>query len=86
MIPSVFVIVLVFRFGFRARIVAVTLFGVAEKDVERLFVGEVVFRFVRVPDFRPASCGVFCHIKNVSDAYFKGKQIVDWIANPHRWP
>jgi len=37
-----------------------TLLGVAEKDVERLFGREVVvFGFVRVPDFWPASCGVF---------------------------
>jgi hypothetical protein len=54
-----------------------TLFGVAEKDVERLFRCEVVFRFVRVPDFGPASCGVFFHIQSLGDAYFKGKQIVD---------
>ena len=67
MMPSWFVIVLVFRFRVSARIVAVTLFGVAEKDVERLFRREVVvFRFVRVPDFRPASCGVFCHIKSIA--------------------
>jgi hypothetical protein len=46
----------------------------------------VVFGFVEVPDFGPASCGVFCHVENVSNAYFKGKQIVDWIANPHKWP
>jgi hypothetical protein len=26
----------------------------------------VVFRFVCVPDFRPASCGVFFHIKKYS--------------------
>lgn len=54
--PSVFVIVLVFGFGFGARIVAMTLLGIAEKDVERLFGREVVvFGFVRVPDFWPAS-------------------------------
>lgn len=82
-----FVIVLVFGFGFSARVVAMTLLGVAEKDVERLFGREVVvFGFVEVPDFGPASCGVFCHVENVSNAYFKGKQIVDWIANPHKWP
>lgn len=48
------------------RVVVVTLFGVAEKDVKRLFRCEVVFRFVRVPDFGPASCGVFFHIKKYS--------------------
>jgi hypothetical protein len=37
----------------------------------------VVFRFVCVPDFGPASCGVFFHIQSLEDAYFKGKQIVD---------
>lgn len=59
-------------------IVAVTLLGVAEKDVERFFGREVVvFGFVEVPDFGPASCGVFCHVKSIRDAYFKGKQIVD---------
>ena len=84
-----FVIVLVFGFrgGTSARVVAMTLLGVAEKDVERLFGREVVvFGFVCVPDFWPASCGVFCHIEILSDAYFKGKQIVDWIASPHKWP
>jgi hypothetical protein len=59
------------------RVVVMTLLGVAEKDVERLFRCEVVFRFVRVPDFGPASCGVFFHIQSLGDAYFKGKQIVD---------
>ena len=49
------------------RIVPVTLFGVAEKDVERLFGSEVVvFRFVCVPDFRPSSCGVFCHVYRIA--------------------
>lgn len=68
MMPSWFVIVLVFRFGFSARIVAVTLLGVAEKDVERLFGREVVvFGFVEVPDFGPASCGVFCHVKSIAN-------------------
>jgi hypothetical protein len=73
MMPSVFVIVLVFGLGFRARIVAVTLFGVTEKDVKRLFVREVVFRFVCVPDFGPASCGVFCHIKSIGEMGLKVK-------------
>lgn len=67
MMPSWFVIVLVFRFGVSARIVAVTLLGVAEKDVERLFGSEVVFGFVEVPDFGPASCGVFCHVESIAD-------------------
>jgi hypothetical protein len=49
-----------------------------------LFGCEVIFGFVEVPDFGPASCGVFCHIESIGDAYSKGKQIVDWIANPHR--
>lgn len=68
--PSCCVIVLVFGFGFGARIVAVTLFGVAEKDVERLFGREVVvFGFVEVPDFGPASCGVFCHVKSIVEMW-----------------
>ena len=48
------------------RVVVMTFFGIAEKDVERLFACEVVFRFVCVPDFGPASCGVFFHIKKYS--------------------
>ena len=78
MIPSSCVIVLVFGLGVGARVAVVTFFGVAEKDVKRLFGREVVvFRFVCVPDFGPASCGVFFHIQSLEDAYFKGKQIVD---------
>jgi hypothetical protein len=81
MIPSVFVIVLVFGFGFRARIVAVTLFGVAEKDVERLFGSEVVFGFVEVPDFGPASCGVFCHVKSIGEMVLKVKRFFSGGSN-----
>lgn len=53
-----------------AGIVPVTLLGVAEKDVERLFGSEVVvFRFVCIPDFRPASCGVFCHVESIGEMW-----------------
>jgi hypothetical protein len=27
----------------------------------------VVFGFVEVPDFGPASCGVFCHVKSIAN-------------------
>ena len=76
MMPSCCVIVLVFEFGTSARIVAVTFFGVAEKDVERLFGREVVvFGFVEVPDFGPASrCGVFCHVKSIVEMVLKVKR------------
>jgi hypothetical protein len=79
MMPSVFVIVLVFGFGggTSARVVAMTLLGVAEKDVERLFGREVVvFGFVEVPDFGPASrCGVFCHIESIGENGLKVKRL-----------
>lgn len=75
-----------FRCGMSARIVAVTLLGVAEKYVERFCGCEFVLgRKVKVPFRRPALCGVFCHVESIGDAYSKGKQIVDWIANPHKW-
>jgi hypothetical protein len=65
-----------FRCGFRARIVAVTLLGVAEKDVERLFGREVVvFGFVEVPDFGPVVCGVFCHVKSIVEMGLKVKRL-----------
>lgn len=79
--PSVFVIVLVFGFRLRsgtsARIVAVTFFGVAEKDVERFFWRYVeVLRFVEVPDFGPASrCGVFFHVKSIGEMGLKVKRL-----------
>ena len=59
------------------RIVAVTFFGVAEKDVERLLGREVVvFGFVEVPDFGPASrCGVFCHVKSIVEMVLKVKRL-----------
>ena len=80
MMPSWFVIVLVFGFGFwaSARIVAVTLLGVAEKDVERLFrCDPIVLWEIETPFSRPCACGVFCHIESIGYAYSKGKQIVD---------
>ena len=81
MMPSVFVIVLVlvfgFRRGFRARVVAMTLLGVAEKDVERFFRRYVeVLRLVEVPDFGPASrCGVFFHVKSIGEMGLKVKRL-----------
>jgi hypothetical protein len=75
----VFVIVLVFGFGggTSARVVAMTLLGVAEKDVKRFLWGEVVvFGFVEVPDFGPASrCGVFCHIESIGENGLKVKRL-----------
>ncbi len=80
--PSVFVIVLVFGFGFSARVVAMTLLGVAEKDVERLFGREVVvFGFVEVPDFGPASCGVFCHVESIGKMGLKVKRFFSGGSN-----
>jgi len=82
--PSVFVIVLVFGFrgGTSARVVAMTLLGVAEKDVERLFGREVVvFGFVRVPDFWPASCGVFFHVKSIGEMGLKVKRFFSGGSN-----
>ncbi len=84
MMPSWFVIVLVFRFrsGASARIVAMTLLGVAEKDVERLFGREVVvFGFVEVPDFGPASCGVFCHVESIGEMGLKVKRFFSGGSN-----
>ena len=70
---------LVFGFwgGTSARVVAMTLLGVAEKDVERLFGREVVvFGFVEVPDFGPASrCGVFCNIESIGENGLKVKRL-----------
>ena len=53
-----------------ARVVTMTLFGVAEKDVERLFGREVVvLGFVEVPDFGPVVCGVFCHVESIVEMW-----------------
>lgn len=85
MMPSWFVIVLVFRFrgGTSARVVAMTLLGVAEKDVERLFGREVVvFGFVEVPNFGPASrCGVFFHVKSIGEMGLKVKRFFSGGSN-----
>ncbi len=66
MMPSCCVIVLVFGFGFgfrtSARIVAVTLLGIAEKNVKCLFRRDpIVLWEVEAPFSRPCACGVFCH-------------------------
>ena len=71
-----------FRRGVSARVAVVTLFGVAEKDVERLFGREVVvFRFVCVPDFGPASCGVFFHIQSIGKMGLKVKRLFSGGSN-----
>ncbi len=59
-----------------------TLLGVAEKDVERLFGREVVvFGFVEVPDFGPASCGVFCHVESIGKMGLKVKRFFSGGSN-----
>ena len=71
MMPSCCVIVLVFglRSGFSARIVAVTLLGIAKEYVKLLFRCEIEgVRLVEVPDFGPSAwCGVFCHVKSIAN-------------------
>ena len=78
--PSVFVIVLVFGFRLRsrtsARIVAVTLLGIAKEYVKLLFRCEIEgVRFVEVPDFGPSAwCGVFCHVESIGEMGLKVKR------------
>jgi hypothetical protein len=65
-----------FRSGTSARVVAMTLLGIAKEYVKLLFRCEIEgVRFVEVPDFGPASrCGVFCHIESIGENGLKVKR------------
>lgn len=57
-----------FRGGTSARVVAMTLLGIAKEYVKLLFRCEIEgVRFVEVPDFGPVVCGVFCHVKSIAN-------------------